>query len=931
MKIFKTSKLVGTLGSLLALILTLSLAIPVFAVPQIPHQFYGQVIIGGIQAEAGTTVSAEIDETVYATTTVDSLGRYGYDPLFKVPADDPETPEKEGGTNGEIIEFYVGGVLATTFTFQIGGSEEISLTVAVVDTTSPTVTINQESEQADPTNTSPINFTVVFSESVSDFATGDVTLGGTAGATTATVTGSGTTYNVAVSGMTSDGTVTASIAAGKAQDAASNPNEASTSTDNSVTYDTTAPEVTIDSTASGTTSTTPIPVTATFTETVTGFELGEIIVGNGDADNFVANGAVYTFDVTPTAYGEVTVGIAADVAADAAGNNNMAATQFSITYTASEVTIDTVTTPTNVTTQTLTGAMSEGLTVVLTADTAATFGAVSEPTTTTWSCDVSGLVEGSNLITATANSDTATATIVLDTTAPTVSSTSPVADATGVAVDATVSATFDEAMDASTITVSSFTLSGSAVAGTVTYTSATKTATFTPDADLSTDTTYTATLSTAITDAVGNPLAAASSWSFTTAAGSLGDEVDAVDSGGTVTLGTGTYSGDITITKPITITGTTGTVISGSITIGDLTGSDVTLENVTITDYTDFGIRIVKVGSGDTFIIRNNTLQGVSESVVGILVDEVETSGSLTIEQNSIFGNETGIKLLADVNDATIQFNDITSNTTAGLELVTGGNASAEKNWWGNISGPKQATSNPRGEGNEASGSASYEPWLTRQFATVQADNIAYYGYAWVSLGAGWNIFSTPIALDPEWDQWDEYVALGDPDLAIHATSPAYAFDPTATPPWVPLTGDNADYLLEPSDAIYVRMAQADRAPILYSPNFSVPSKDLYAGWNLVGASYIDNMDNPNMANGIAPEDCLASVFTVPGPNNTGYSMVVSPAVNQTAWSGYRGITRGANVGGSNTMLPCKGYWVFMTNAGTLAGTVFTPVSLLLP
>ena len=51
------------------------------------------------------------------------------------------------------------------------------------DTTAPTVTINQAAGQADPTNASPINFMVVFSQAVTDFATGDVTLGGTAGAT----------------------------------------------------------------------------------------------------------------------------------------------------------------------------------------------------------------------------------------------------------------------------------------------------------------------------------------------------------------------------------------------------------------------------------------------------------------------------------------------------------------------------------------------------------------------------------------------------------------------------------------------------------------------------------------------------------------------------------------------------------------------------
>jgi len=110
-------------------------------------------------------------------------------------------------------------------------------TAAPADTTPPTVTINQARAQADPTRTSPINFTVVFSEPVSGFATGDVTVTGTApGTKTATVTGSGTTYNVAVSGMTGSGTVIATIAAGRATDAAGNANTASSSTDNTVTY-----------------------------------------------------------------------------------------------------------------------------------------------------------------------------------------------------------------------------------------------------------------------------------------------------------------------------------------------------------------------------------------------------------------------------------------------------------------------------------------------------------------------------------------------------------------------------------------------------------------------------------------------------------------------------------------------------------------------
>ena len=85
------------------------------------------------------------------------------------------------------------------------GATRTTPATLVVDNTSPTVSINQAAGQPDPTRNSTINFTVLFSEPVADFATGDVTLGGTAGATTANVTGSGTTYSVAVSGMTTDG------------------------------------------------------------------------------------------------------------------------------------------------------------------------------------------------------------------------------------------------------------------------------------------------------------------------------------------------------------------------------------------------------------------------------------------------------------------------------------------------------------------------------------------------------------------------------------------------------------------------------------------------------------------------------------------------------------------------------------------------------
>jgi subtilisin-like proprotein convertase family protein len=133
----------------------------------------------------------------------------------------------------------------------VGSISGWSLDISV-DTTAPSVTINQASSQADPTTDSPIHFTAVFNEPVTGFIDSDVTLSGTAGATTAVVSeaapNDGTTYDVAVSGMSSDGTVIASIPANAAQDAAQNGNSASTSTDNTVTFiveepDTRAPKV----------------------------------------------------------------------------------------------------------------------------------------------------------------------------------------------------------------------------------------------------------------------------------------------------------------------------------------------------------------------------------------------------------------------------------------------------------------------------------------------------------------------------------------------------------------------------------------------------------------------------------------------------------------------------------------------------------------
>lgn len=102
-----------------------------------------------------------------------------------------------------------------------------------------TVTVNQGSGQADPTSGTSILYTAIFSAPVADFTSADVDITGTAGGTkTVTLTGGPSVYNITVglSGVLSSGTVIASIAAGKAHDAGGIGNNASTSTDNVVTF-----------------------------------------------------------------------------------------------------------------------------------------------------------------------------------------------------------------------------------------------------------------------------------------------------------------------------------------------------------------------------------------------------------------------------------------------------------------------------------------------------------------------------------------------------------------------------------------------------------------------------------------------------------------------------------------------------------------------
>ncbi|PQV65563.1 hypothetical protein B1R32_101306, partial [Abditibacterium utsteinense] len=253
--------------------------------------------------------------------------------------------------SGTVVARVPGGVATDAAGNRSKASTSTDNTVTF-DVAAPTVTINQSANQADPTNAAPIRFSVVFSESVTDFDASDVALSGTApGTLSSTVTGSGTTYEISVSGMTGSGTVIANVNAGAARDSVGNLSAASTSTDNTVTYDVTAPTVTIDQAANQADPTTvsPIRFTVIFSENVTDFDASDVRL-SGTApgtltSTVTGSGTTYEISVSGmTGSGTVIANVNAGAARDSVGNLSAASTSTdnTVTYdvTAPTVTID---------------------------------------------------------------------------------------------------------------------------------------------------------------------------------------------------------------------------------------------------------------------------------------------------------------------------------------------------------------------------------------------------------------------------------------------------------------------------------------------------------------------------------------------------------------------------------------------------------------
>ncbi len=208
-----------------------------------------------------------------------------------------------------------------------------------IEKTPPSVTVEQKVGQVDPTNVLPMLWAVTFSEPVVGFDGSDLTRGGGSTGGTVVVSGSGASYVVSLSGSVSNGTTSFSVAAGRASDAAGNLNSASTSSDNSVTYDSVAPSVTVEQKVGQVDPTNVLPMlwAVTFSEPVVGFDGSDLTRGGGSTGGTVVvsgSGASYVVSLSGSvSNGTTSFSVAAGRASDAAGNLNSASTSSDNTVT----------------------------------------------------------------------------------------------------------------------------------------------------------------------------------------------------------------------------------------------------------------------------------------------------------------------------------------------------------------------------------------------------------------------------------------------------------------------------------------------------------------------------------------------------------------------------------------------------------------------
>jgi hypothetical protein len=313
-------------------------------------------------------------------------------------------------------------------------------------------------------------------------------------------------------------------------------------------------------------------------------------------------------------------------------------------------------------------------------------------------------------------------------------------------------------------------------------------------------------------------------------------------------------------------------------------------------------------GDPDSLVVKNNTFTGAAgadktyfSSMSGAVVIEADAGDAGTdpvIQYNTIYDNDADYSIYV---------------ATSGL-----GAQDCRYNYYGDATGPYYSAltgatvskSNTGGAGKKVSDQVTYYPWLHKPLTDVVADNASYQACT-MSLVSGWNTLSTPVKLISTADSIDELIPSG---MTI-----GYYYDATG---WHQIT---TGYTLNACNAVYVKMSAATDVLLKFDAGaWTMPSKALSAGWNLISLAALDS-------DGKLADVAVASVYQT-AAGLPGYSQVISPSLNATQYDMYWNAGTGwsyssGQTAAADSMYVGLGYWIYMQNAATLAGFEITPIA----
>jgi len=259
-------------------------------------------------------------------------------------------------------------------------------------------------------------------------------------------------------------------------------------------------------------------------------------------------------------------------------------------------------------------------------------------------------------------------------------------------------------------------------------------------------------------------------------------------------------------------------------------------------------------------------------------------STNLTI-RNNFFSNEVNV----DLSQGVVTGSSWNTTKTSGTNIVGGPYLGG--NYWASPNGTGFSQTHPdRGDG------------FCNESYALNADNTDYLPLHAITpdyilqLSAGWNFISVPKRLASDADTVSE-VLLRYVDTA---NNPLYLYDASGSE-WMEMRDDDVLY---PLDGIWIYSVNSTAIPLIFDkdPRHLPPTKSLYTRWNAIGFSDIQSL---------SAKSTLLSVenaWTIVYPFDAIVQRYDTSIIN--GGSGVHSDDR--------EMKPGEGYWLYMTDAGTL-------------